>query len=118
MLGQASGLTALRLAGLALAAVLLLAGMWALWRARHRAEAERVHMPVLGRIGVPTCLTLGLSFLAAGYHALAYSLPPGVTLWAVPPRRWWIVATAIVVAMASSLASDWLERRHEDGSAG
>jgi len=104
----------LRIAGLAASAVLLLGGMWLLWTARHRADAERVMLPALGRVGVPTCLTLGVCALAAGYHILAYSLLPRFTLWSVPIERWWVVAGVIAVAIVGSLTSEWLESRHDE----
>ncbi len=104
-----------QIAGLAGAAVLAAIGIWALWRARHRAdENERVVMPMVGKVGSPTCLTLGLCLLVGGYHAAAYSLLPRVVLVAIPADRWWILVAVCLVAVGGALAADSIERREDE----
>jgi hypothetical protein len=104
-----------QVAGLVGAAVLIAVGFWALWRARHRtAGDEKVELPIVGTVGIPTCLTLGLCLLGLGYHVAAYSLLPGVVLVAVPLDRWWILVAASIVAVGSALAADRLESRDDD----
>lgn len=103
-----------QLAGLAGAVVLVGAGLWVLWAARHRSEHERVVLPVVGRVGNPTCLTLGLCLLGCGYHAAAYSLLPGVVLVAIPIDRWWILVVVCAVAMSAGFAADAVESRGGD----
>lgn len=98
--------------GLVAAGGMLAAALWVLWAARaRRDEQHRVVLPGIGKVGNPTCLTLGLCLAVGAYHAAAYSLLPVVALVAVPLGRWWVVAGAIAVAVAGSLAAEALERR-------
>ena len=102
------------LAGLVAAAGLLAAAFWVFWAARARADDERrVELPGLGKVGDPTCLTLGLCSFLCAYHAAAYSLAPVVTLAAVPIGRWWVLAVGVGVAVAGALLAERLERRGE-----
>jgi len=84
-------------------------GMVVLWAARHRSEGERSVLPIVGKVGNPTTLTLGISLLVLGYHAVAYSLLPVVTLVSVPIDRWWLLVVICVVALAGSVLADRLE---------
>ncbi|MBK7403792.1 MAG: hypothetical protein IPJ41_03945 [Phycisphaerales bacterium] len=119
MPAAAPSISALQILGLCAAAALLLAGLWVLWRSRHRrTEDERVPMPLLGWVGVPTGLTIGVCLLGAGYHAMAYSLLPQVNLVAIPIQRWWIVAAVIVVAITGSIGAERLEARHSGDPGG
>ncbi|MCC7388874.1 MAG: hypothetical protein IT431_08905 [Phycisphaerales bacterium] len=100
------------LAGLAAAVGLLAAAVWVLWAARARADEERrVELPGLGKVGNPTCLTLGVCLFMCAYHGAAYSLLPVVALVAVPIGRWWVVASAVVVAVVGALLAEWAEQR-------
>lgn len=108
---------AIRLGGLLLAGVLLLAGAWVLWRAQRGSDVEHMKLPVLGTVWVPTGLTVALCLLAAGYHALAYSLWPAARLWAVPLDRWWIVAAVILVVLVGTIALEWLASHDVDEGA-
>lgn len=108
-----AGLGAIHLAGVAAAAALLAGAFWCFWVARARADDDRrVDLPLVGRVGNPTCLTLALCAFIASYHAAAYALTPVVALVSVPIDRWWLVAGLIAVAVVVALASDALERRH------
>lgn len=108
MPAQAWQLDALRIAGLCLAAVLLLAGIWVLRAARRDPETAHMTLPGLGLVWAPTGLTIAICILAAGYHVLAYSLFPSVTLLAVPRDRWWIVAAVIAIAILGALGAERL----------
>jgi hypothetical protein len=100
------------LAGLAAAAGLLAAAVWVFWAARARADEDRrVELPGLGKVGNPTCLTLGLCLFFCAYHSAAYSLLPVVALVAVPVGRWWVVVAAVVVSVLGALVAEWAERR-------
>ena len=100
--------------GFAGALALLVWGLVVLWAARHRAHDERAAIPVLGTVGNPTCLTLGICLLVCSYHAAAYSLAPVVSLVAVPAGRWWLVLLACAVAIGGSLLADYLESRESE----
>ncbi len=95
--------------GLGAALVFFGLGMAVLWAARHRSEDERSVLPIVGKVGNPTALTLGISLLVLGYHAVAYSLLPVVTLVSVPIDRWWVVVVLCVVVLAGSLFADRIE---------
>jgi len=106
------GLGPLHLAGLGGSLLMLVAAFWLLWVARARADEDRrVAVPVLGKVGNPTCLTLGVCLLIGSYHAAAYSLLPVYGLVSVPVERWWIVAAVIGLAVVGALAAEALERR-------
>ena len=104
----------IQIAGLVAAGAALALGLWVLRRSRRHAEDQRVHLPVLGVVGVPTSLTVGVCLLASAYHAAAYSLAPRVNLVAVPIDRWWILACVVVFAVGGSLIADRLESRASD----
>lgn len=97
--------------GLAIAGALVALGLWVMWAARHRAENERTRLPLVGLVGAPTCLTLGLCSFGVAYHALAYALPDSHAIPSLPRDGWWILLAICTVAIAGSIASDWLERR-------
>lgn len=100
-------------AGLAGSVLCLVLALWVLWAARHRAEHEWIHLPIVGRVSNPLCLTLGLCLLASAYHAAAYSLLPAIVLTAVPRDRWWLLVAVMLVALASARMADKLESRSE-----
>ena len=107
-----AGLGPFHLAGLAAAAGLVAAAFWLFWAARARADDDRrIELPVLGKVGNPTALTLALCCVIAAYHAAAYALIPVVALTSVPVERWWIVAVVIAVAVVGALSADALESR-------
>ncbi len=100
-----------QVAGLVGALALVVAAFWLLGAARARADDERrVVLPMLGRVGNPTCLTLGVCAFVGAYHAAAYSLGPVVALVAVPIDLWWVVAGGIVLAVVGSLVAERVER--------
>lgn len=99
-------------AGLIVAVGMFGAAIWVFWAARARADEERrLVLPGIGRVGNPTCLTVGLCLFVGAYHGAAYSLAPVIALAAVPLDRWWVVAAGIVVAMAGAIGAELLERR-------
>lgn len=99
--------------GLFAAAGLLGAGLWVLWLARARADDDRrVELPGLGKVGNPTCLTVGVCTFLCAYHAAAYSLAPVVVLVSVPIDRWWVLAGVVLVAVGGAIGAELLERRH------
>ena len=100
--------------GLAGALALIASALAVLWAARHRAHDERALMPVVGAVGNPTCLTLGICLLVCSYHAAAYSLAPVVSLVAVPMDRWWLLLAVCAVAVGGSLLADRLESRESE----
>lgn len=97
-------------AGVAAAVGMVAAAMVVLWHARHKSEDERVELPGLGKVGNPTCLTLGVCLMVGGYHVAAYSLLPVVSLVSIPLDRWWVVAAACGLAVGGSVWADRLER--------
>ena len=100
--------------GLTGAIVLLVWALVVLWAARHRGHDERAVLPVVGTVGNPTCLTLGVCLLVCSYHAAAYSLVPVVTLVAVPTDRWWLLLLVCGVALGGSLLADRLESKESE----
>ncbi len=102
-------------AGMVGAVVLVVGGFWVLWLARHRIEDQRVRLPMLGVVGHPTSLVVGLCLLGWGYHAAAYSLLPAVSLVALPRDLWWVLVVVSVVAVVGSLVADVLENRGDGG---
>lgn len=106
-MGGALGLVPLL--GLVAAAAFFALGMIVLWVARHRSADERSVLPLVGKVGNPTSLTLGVCLLVLGYHAVSYSLLPVVTLVSVPIDRWWLVVVLCGVALVGSLVADRME---------
>ena len=100
--------------GLAGSLALLVSGLAVLWAARHRAHDERAVMPIVGAVGNPTCLTLGICLLVCSYHAAAYSLAPVVSMVAIPTDRWWLLLLVCAVAIGGSLLADFLESRESE----
>ena len=94
-----------------LAGVLVVVGLCLLWVARSgRDDDERVRLPIVGTVGVPTCLTAGLAMLLGGYHAAVYGSPGVSGLLAVPVERWWVVAGMVVAACAGAALAEMFER--------
>jgi len=88
-----------------------LAGFYLLWAARReRDEDQRVRLPVVGVVGVPTCLTGGLALLIGAYHAAVYGAPGGAGIPAVPVERWWLVAGLVVAACVGAVLAEAFER--------
>lgn len=113
-----SGATALGVPhylGLVAGVGLVAAAMWVLWTARHRGAAERAVLPIVGKVGNPTCLTIGLVLLVSGYHAVCYALQPVVTLVSIPMDRWWLLVLIGGIAVGGSLLADRLESGDPDG---
>ncbi|MCL4741731.1 MAG: hypothetical protein KJZ54_05945 [Phycisphaerales bacterium] len=94
-----------------LSGALAAAGVYLLWAARRgRSEDHRVRLPVVGVVGVPTCLTGGLALLIGAYHAAVYGSPGAAGLPAVPVDRWWLVAGLVVAACAGAALAEAFER--------
>ncbi len=94
-----------------LAGVLVAGGLYLLWAARRgRDDEERVRLPLVGRVGVPTCLTGGLALMLGGYHAAVYGSPAGTGLPAVPIDRWWLVAGIVAAAVVGAALAEGFER--------
>ncbi|MCW5776831.1 MAG: hypothetical protein KIS87_10360 [Phycisphaeraceae bacterium] len=94
-----------------LAGVLVAGGLYLLWAARRgRDDEERVRLPIVGAVGVPTCLTVGLALLVGGYHAAVYGSPGVAGLPAVPVERWWLVAGLVAAACAGAAPAEVFER--------
>ncbi|GIK18382.1 MAG: hypothetical protein DYG93_07265 [Leptolyngbya sp. PLA2] len=94
-----------------IAGMLAAAGLYLLWAARRsRDENERVRLPIVGAVGVPTCLTGGLALLLGGYHAAVYGSPGVAGLPAVPVERWWMVAGLVAAALVGAALAEAFER--------
>lgn len=115
-MGAIGQLGLVRVAGLVGAVALMVVAFWLLWAARARADDQRrVVLPVLGRVGNPTCLMLGVCCFVGAYHTAAYSLGPVVALVSVPIDLWWVVVGGIALAVVGALVAERVEQR--DGEA-
>jgi len=70
-----------------------------------------------GLVHPQTRLTLGLVLAIAGYHAAAWSLPPGWIPLRVPIERWWVLTLALLAGVGLTLLADRIERRGDDRDA-
>lgn len=85
-------------------------GLWplAISRGLHGAQTT---LPLLGRVSRATLFIAGLSFMAMGYHLIAWSLPSGWLRLRIPTDRWWLLAAAPGIALPLSMLMDAADRR-------
>ena len=85
---------------------LLVAGLLVVRLARRALRSDGAH----DNSG-PTRLTVGMTCLFVGYHAVVWSVPAGWSALAVPLDRWWIVVGIGVLALLGAVLGEWLEGR-------
>lgn len=112
---------ALRIGAYALAAMLVLLGVWLLWGQRGEDAVERR----TGRkirtkwwfggidawsrtLTTPTRMTFALTALLLGYHVAAWTAPGHVLPFRIPLDLWFILVGGAVLACVASL---WMDRR-------
>jgi hypothetical protein len=129
------GMLALRVAMCVVGAGLIALSFWVLRGRRDdhaaRVQARREELAKLGRtdatklpegearlstrsalraMSEPTRLVVGISLLLAGYHLLAYGLPPAAMPFRVPMDRLWMLGVGLVGACGVSVGVDrWVE---------
>ena len=94
------------------------AGLWLLWGRRVVGvrSPKVLDEPVapLGeevRLSVsPGRLVAGMCLVLVGYHVAAYGSPASWFPLQIPADRWWVLVLVVVLALAGTAASEWLER--------
>lgn len=54
----------------------------------------------------PTRLTVGVGLMLLGYHVAAWASPDPWFPVKIPPDRWWMLATGLLLAAGVSVAAD------------
>ncbi|MEN0020256.1 MAG: hypothetical protein AAF747_05175 [Planctomycetota bacterium] len=98
--------------GIVAGVLLAVGGFWSMLLARRGRDdgGGRGRLPIVGDVGVPTLLVLGLIGIALGYHVAAWSWPGMKIPTAVPVANWWWLVVISIVAVAGSFMADALER--------
>jgi len=106
-------MTAADWALLAVGAGLVVVGLASLrWGRMHaRGPEEATPRPTLLSPSVPTRFVVGLAAMFAGYHLMAWALPPAWMALRVPMGRAWIVALVSAGSIGCSIAIDLVEGR-------
>ncbi len=112
---------ALRIGAYALAAMIVLLGVWLLWGQRGEEAVERrtgrtvrtkwwfTAIDAWGRrLTMPTRMTFALTSLLLGYHLAAWTAPGHVLPFRIPLDLWFLLVGGGVLACVASL---WMDRR-------
>jgi len=81
-------------------------------RKTNRLDSQRVRLPAMIAVGVPTVLAAGLALGVSGYHAAAYSLQAmgqHTLPTMLPSGLWWVFPVGTTVVVGLSLLTDSFE---------
>lgn len=107
-MGGLSGTGLILVAGVVVGLALIAAGLWVVRLSKRDIRADGAHDN-----STPTRLTVGLTLLFWGYHAIVWALPVGLRPISIPLSWWWLAVGIGVLAVAGSRLAEWLEDRAE-----
>ena len=86
-------------------------GLLLLGKSKRMVGGPGIDLPVVGRVGDVTVVTVALVLVILGYHTVAYGGPAGWVSFRVRPELGWLVYVAGGVAVAGALLAERIEQR-------